>query len=374
MKMPMPSPIPFRPFAAPLLLAAVATVAAQDPPAAGVPDAPPAAPAAKPQQPEHPHFLVRRYPQDKDVAIAVVGSRTLTLGELVDHIDTRHYPGFKQALPARPEIQRMLQSDLVAPWVRHFADLEALRQTFGADLDPKKLEQAQSDCLKEGFKNWLETYVKNREAQRRPTELSKEQIDSRLSRYQLENGLALEVQGCLDLLEPGDYSRTQLRNFFEANARVFGGLVNIEHILVQHRDSGTGILLDDAGLGLANARLADIKARLRPDGSNFEEVAQRSDDQKTGRDGGKLDGVHRYDDRLPAVLCRAAWQLRDGEISDVVESQYGWHIVKRIDYAQNVFILFTDDAMPTIKQVMRRAMQEERIFAARQKAGVRLLL
>jgi parvulin-like peptidyl-prolyl isomerase len=58
----------------------------------------------------------------------------------------------------------------------------------------------------------------------------------------------------------------------------------------------------------------------------------------------------------------------------VVETQFGWHIVKRIDYTQNVFILPTDDAMPTIKQVMRRAMQEERMFAARKKAGVRLLL
>ena len=36
----------------------------------------------------------------------------------------------------------------------------------------------------------------------------------------------------------------------------------------------------------ANARLADIKARLKPDGSNFEEIARLySDDTKTGKDG-----------------------------------------------------------------------------------------
>ena len=33
-------------------------------------------------KPEEPHFVVRRYPQDRDVAIAVVGSRSLTLGDL----------------------------------------------------------------------------------------------------------------------------------------------------------------------------------------------------------------------------------------------------------------------------------------------------
>lgn len=352
----MPSPLSFRCLA---LATLIGCCTAQDPPA---------------KAPDSPHFLVRRYPQDKDVAVAIVGARTLTLGDLVDHLDTRHHPGFKEALGKRPEIQRMLQSDLIAPWVRHFADLEALQQTFGDAIDKAKLEQAQSDALKSSFEGWLKTYLEDRKNAGRPTELTKDQINSHLSRFQLHHGLAAELQGMLDHLEPGDYNRVQLQNFFNANARAFGGQVTIEHILVQHRDSGTGILLDDEGLGLANTRLADIKARLRPDGSNFEEVALRSDDQKTAANGGRLQGVHRYDDRLPAALCRAAWALRDGEVSDVIETQYGWHIVKRIDFTQQVIILFTDDAIPTVKQVMRRAMQEERLFAARQKAGVRLLL
>ena len=51
---------------------------------------------------------------------------------------------------------------------------------------------------------------------------------------------------------------------------------------------------------------ADIKARLKPDGSNFEEIARLySDDTKTGKDGGILQGVHRYDDRLPDSLLTA---------------------------------------------------------------------
>lgn len=347
------------------LLAAIlpaAAAAAQDAPA------PPAATDA-------PHHIIVRYPQDKDRAIAVVGSKTLSLGDLVDHLDRRHHPGFRDALAARPEIQRMLQSDLIAPWVRHFADLEALRQTFGAEIDEKKLEQAHSDSLKRGFQAWLDTYLADRRAAGRPTDLTTAQINNHLSRFQLHNGLAIELQGTLDYLEPGDYHRGQLHAFFSANPRVFGGQVIVAHILVQHRDAGTGILLDDAGTALANTRLADVKARLRPDGSNFEEVARLlSDDQKTARDGGRLGAVHRYDDRLPATLCRAAWELKDGEISGVVESQYGWHILKRLDFVQNVFILFTDDAMPDIKRVMRRAMQEQRLFQAREKTQLRLLL
>ena len=325
-----------------------------------------------------PHFVLRRYPLDQNEAIAVVGSRTLTLGELVDHIDARHYPGFKQAVADRPEIQRMLQSDLIAPWVRHFADLEAMRQTLGEDetIDKQELEQAQSDALKASFEQWLKTYVADLQRRGLPTNLSQRRINSLLSDFQLKNGLAAELQGMLNYLEPPDYNRAQLRDFFRQHARYFGGQVTIAHILVQHRDAGTGILLNDEGRARANARIAEIKASLRPDGSNFEDVARRySDDTRTGRDGGRLAGVHRFDNRLPATLCRTAWNLRDGEFTpDVVETQYGFHFVKRIEFHQQVLVLFTDAAIPKVRELMQRAQQENRLLGSREQTRLRLLL
>ncbi len=341
-----------------------------DPPAVAQ-QAPPS-PAATAEQP---HFLVRRYPQDRDAAIAQVGDRMLTLGDLVDHIDTVHYPGFRDRLVEQPEFQRMLQSDLIAPWVRQFADLEALQQTFADDLPEAKLKAAQSTALQHTFQGWLDTYVADRKAHDRPTNLTQQQVNRLLADFQLRQGIAAEMQGALELLEPGDYTRPQLQKFFNDNARAFGGRVTMAHILIQHRDGGTGILLADEGFARATARLADVQARLRPDGSNFEEVARGfSDDTRTAPEGGVLHGVHRFDDRLPAVLCRAGWFLRDGEVSGVIESQYGWHIVKRIDFSQQMFILFTEDAIPTIRQVMIRSRQEDRLFQAREKAKVRLLL
>ncbi|HEX5052339.1 MAG TPA: peptidylprolyl isomerase [Planctomycetota bacterium] len=354
-----------------VLLALTATLAV----APAQTEAPQTEAPKKPAAPA-PHFLVRRYPQDKDVAIAVVGGRTLTLGDLVDHLDSRHHPGFREAVGTRPEIQRMLQSDLMAPWVRHFADMEALRQSLGeAPIDEEKLSAAQSTALQTAFQAYLNSYVEDRRAAGHTTEMSQQRVNSLLADYQLRQGMAAELQGWLDYLEPGDYTRGQMQVFFNNNARAFGGQVTIEHILVQNRDGGTGLLLGDEGLARASARLADIKARLRPDGSNFEDVARGfSDDTRTAREGGLLNGVRRFDDRLPASLCRAAWSLRDGEVSDVVESPYGWHIVKRVDFTQNIFILFTDDAIPSIRIVMRRSRQEQRLFDAREKAKLRLLL
>ena len=75
------------------------------------------------------------------------------------------------------------------------------------------------------------------------------------------------------------------------------------------------------------------------------------------------------DDRLPATLCRAAWSLKDGQhTTDVVETQYGYHFIRRLSFHQPIFILFTDDAIPSIRIVMRRAMQERLLLGAREKA------
>lgn len=333
------------------------------------------APAAAAQAAQ-PHFVVRRWPEDKDAAIAVVGARTLSLNDLVDHVTKRHYPRFRAELDEFPTVRAMLQSDLMAAWVRQLADIEALRQTCAAELaDDKKLEAAMSAALKARFQAHLDTWAGDERTRGRSGELSQDKVNRMLTHFQWHNGLGCELQGMLDFLENGDYSRQQLHGFFTANPRYFGGQVTIQHIMVQHRDAGTGILLNDEGIARANERMAAIKASIAPDGSNFEEVARaRSEDTRTAKNGGLLKGLHRYDDRMPTALCKAAWELQDGQVSDVVETQYGLHLVKRLEYTQNVFILFTDDAMPTIKTVMQRAMQERRLLEARQKAGVRLLL
>jgi parvulin-like peptidyl-prolyl isomerase len=247
---------------------------------------------------------------------------------------------------------------------------------YNAQIDAEKLEQAQSAALKRSFEEWLANYDGSLRQRGLTAELSQERINALLSDFQLKHGLAAELQGMLDHLEPDDYTMLQLRNFYNANGRYFGGQVTISHILVQHRDGGTGILLNDEGIARANARIADIKARLRPDGSNFEEVARMfSDDTRTGREGGVLSGVKRFDDRLPTMLCHEAWRLRDGEISEEpIETQYGYHFVKRTGFNQNVFIRFTDDTAPSVRVVMQRAMQERRLLGSRELAKVQLRL
>jgi hypothetical protein len=340
---------------------AAQTLAAQVPAATAAP-VPPAVKA-----PGHP---LLSYPQDKDFAVADVDGEAYTLERLAQYIERRHAPGFRTFL-ASSQGQLLLRSDLMAPWVRHYADVVALiAEAVARKLDAETAEPVLSQALTRTFDNYLADYQKQRQSGRKPDvpapPLTAVQVANLRADFQMRYGLDSEVQGWLDFMAPANYTEAQLREFFTENARVFGGMVTFAHILVRNRDDGTGLLLDAEGQKQALVRIAEIKARLLADGSNFREVARlRSEDLRTAKDGGLLNNVTRFDRRLPAALCRTAWFLKDGEVSDVVETPYGYHLVQRIGFSQQKFMLFTPDMQPLVRETMQVSQQEDLLFSVR---------
>jgi hypothetical protein len=345
-----------------------------------------ALPTAPAPQRTQERFVRLRYPRDREYVVASVDGAPITLEDLCRHIDERHRPGFRRELAGPPDHAspegspdgaRILESDLIAPWVRQYAHIKALQAVAkerGVDVAPA--EQSISAALKAGFQAYLDRYVAGLQAQHLPTELSQRRVNSLLNEYQFAQGLACELQGWIDFLAPErQWTEQQVHDYFQANVRCFGSGVTIDHILVQHRDAGTGILLDDEGRRRALARIAEIRGRLAKDGSNFEEIARLySEDSKTTAEGGRIEGVERFDQRLPAAICRAAWFMKDGEISDLIETQYGFHIVRRIELVQKKYILYTPGAMPAVRLLMKKSEQENLLFDALKKHPVDLRL
>ncbi|MGE3174407.1 MAG: peptidylprolyl isomerase [Planctomycetota bacterium] len=363
----------------------VAALPCQERPSApaGEPAAGPVVQQAAPAPGTEQHFIQLRYPRDREYHIASVDGLPVWLAHLVQHIDERHFPGFEQLMSGpdgkgSPDGKRFLESDLIAPWVRHFADIRALEKEAHArgDIDQERLDACLANALKLGFERHLELYVEDMRQRGLPTELDQDRVNGLLSDYQLRSGLACELQGWLDYLQPDEeWPNGQLNEFFQRHPRYFGGGVKIAHILIQNRDAGTGILLKEAGRIRAANRLAEVRAQLKPDGSNFGDVARRfSDDTRTGRDGGLIEYVERFDGMLPAALCRAAWTLGDGETSDVIETRYGWHIVHRIEHVQRVFMLFSEDTLQNVENVLIRKLQEDLLFRVRAEHAVELKL
>jgi len=317
------------------------------------------------------------WPRDRDRPICIVAEKDLTLEDLLRHIETRHRPGFREFIATRAG-QLRLGHPTMATWVRQFADITCLElEAKSRGIDMKQAAAILADELKHGFEGWLQGYVKERERSGHPIELTQNRIDALLSDFQNRAGMRTELDGWLNTLVPpiGIENEKMLLDFYATYATVFGGRVTISHILIQHRDPRTLELLTGEARQDALEKLASVRARLEPDGSNFEEVATlMSEDRRTAHNGGVLKAIKRFDPRLPAAICRAAWNLVDGKFTGPVETPYGLEFIKRLYLKHDYYVVNPNaEFKTTIAATKRRLEQENLVFQLRKKYGVRLL-
>ncbi len=120
-------------------------------------------------------------------------------------------------------------------------------------------------------------------------------------------------------------SRREVKEFFETVKDSIGkinDMVDISHILVEVKP-GEKARME------AMERAIEIRKRLL-DGGDFEALAKEfSDDPGSAARGGDLGFMSRDD--FVREYAEAAYNLQPGEISDIVESQFGFHIIQLID-------------------------------------------
>ena len=110
------------------------------------------------------------YPRDKDFAVCEVDGKQYSLERMAEYMEARHAPGFRTFL-ATDAGQLLFRSDMLAPWVRHFADVMALiAEAQARKLDPELAEPALADALTSTFRGFLEQYVADRNKTRPPGE------------------------------------------------------------------------------------------------------------------------------------------------------------------------------------------------------------
>ncbi len=100
-----------------------------------------------------------------------------------------------------------------------------------------------------------------------------------------------------------------------------------QHILVIYKGAKRAPKTVTRSKADAKARAAEALAKLRA-GATFDDlVKEYSDDAGSVDNRGSLGKFHR-DDMDPAFSA-AAFALQPGQVSDVVESPFGFHIIKR---------------------------------------------
>jgi peptidyl-prolyl cis-trans isomerase D len=132
--------------------------------------------------------------------------------------------------------------------------------------------------------------------------------------------------------------------------------VKVSHILIKTPLPGPDGKVDEKGVAEAQHRAEDILKQLKA-GGNFEELAKKySEDPGSAKEGGSLGFIGRG--RTVPEFEKAAFSLPKGQISDLVKSSYGFHII-RVDDKQEAHMKSLDEVKDEIEPVLKQQKAQQ---------------
>ncbi|BCG45454.1 Periplasmic chaperone and peptidyl-prolyl cis-trans isomerase of outer membrane proteins SurA [Citrifermentans bremense] len=146
----------------------------------------------------------------------------------------------------------------------------------------------------------------------------------------------------------------EMRDYYQANLASYGGseLYSARHIFLKVDKKGGA-----EELAKAQARAAEVLAKARA-GEDFAALAKKySDDPAAAKDGGDL-GTFKRTDMLPEIGDTVA-ALKPGEVSAVVQSPAGLHIIKLEQKKQEAGRPF-EEVKDAIEDVLYKKKSDER--------------
>lgn len=136
--------------------------------------------------------------------------------------------------------------------------------------------------------------------------------------------------------------------------------VRASHILIATRDK------TEAEKAELKKKAQEALAEAKKPGADFGELAKKYSDCPSKKDGGDLNFFPR-EGAMVEPFAAAAFAMKKGDISDLVETQFGYHIIKVTDTREAVTTSL-EEATPVIREQIRR----EKISSEMQKYATEL--
>ncbi|HME33970.1 MAG TPA: peptidyl-prolyl cis-trans isomerase [Candidatus Sulfotelmatobacter sp.] len=142
--------------------------------------------------------------------------------------------------------------------------------------------------------------------------------------------------------------------------------VKVSHIWIKMPLPGADGKIDDKAVAEAQHRAEDLLKQLKG-GAKFEDVAKKySEDPGSSNVGGSLGWIGKG--QMTAEFEKAAFALPKGQVSDVVKSLDGFHII-RVDDKQEAHVKPLDEVKSQIEPILKHQKGQQ---AAQQKADALL--
>jgi hypothetical protein len=179
---------------------------------------------------------------------------------------------------------------------------------FYASIPDQLLAVMSLDDQEEALKTWVKTELFYREGLRRGFG-DDEDLRRRLKEIERE----MVAESCIRsfLEDVPEVTEQEAREYFDEHRSDYSIQVRLAHILVRSRPE-------------AERALAEIRS-----GTPFENVAASVSVDQTAAQGGDLGYMRRGE--MIHELEEEAFSLKVGEVGDVIESSYGYHIIKVLD-------------------------------------------
>ncbi|NBF41107.1 MAG: peptidylprolyl isomerase [Spirochaetes bacterium] len=254
-------------------------------------------------------------------------------------------------------------------------EMQMRRQSQGAPISETQLNDMKSNIL-EGMINEELLY---QEAQQQGISASESEVEQQIQQYKGQYGeegfasalanagmneeqLRSEISRSLtiqNLLEEEvtsgiDVTDEEVREFYEENTQMFeeSQSVKASHILIDTRDAETEEAKEEA-----RARAEDLLEQLEG-GADFAELAREYSEGPSAQNGGSLPQFSRGE--MVPPFEEAAFALEAGEISDVVETRFGFHIIRVEEKSEGGATPY-EEVEPQIAQYLEQQKQQEAV-------------
>lgn len=192
--------------------------------------------------------------------------------------------------------------------------------------------------------------------------LKKSGLNEEQLRERIRKGLIVKRLLHRDILRRIKVSEAEMQAFFRRYPDYFvrKDEIRVRQILVAFRE-GDGA----SARGKALLRIQSIQDRLRQ-GENFAALALEYSDDPTRARGGDLGYLERS--QMIGSFADAAFSLEPGQVSDIVETRFGYHLIKMVDRIPSSRMVYRN-ARGKIERTLRR--NKEKAAAAAYLANLR---
>ncbi|MDQ3486970.1 MAG: peptidylprolyl isomerase [Acidobacteriota bacterium] len=172
-------------------------------------------------------------------------------------------------------------------------------------------------------------------------------------RADIRKDLAINKMMEAELANAPTVTDADVKDFYDKNPDEFTG-VRASHILIKTEG------LDEAAKKQARTAIDDVLKQAKA-GTDFGELAKKHSSDGSAQQGGDLGFFTKG--RMVPEFSNAAFKLQPGQISDVVETQFGYHIIK-VTERKDVPIAEVTEKIRGFLATKKRADQQQAFVAS----------